>query len=97
MPKPPNPTIMQPLINVKVCDKNGQNCKILNACKFWKLNSKNEYYLDSTQALSKCNGILGVTSKDFTLIQKFIREMEIWIRNNIGSRINDQSQDQLTE
>ncbi len=97
MPKTPNPTLHQPIINVKVCDKDGSNCKILNVCKLWKMNSKNEWQLSSNEPLSKCNGVLGVNSKDFTLIQKFVREMEIWIRNNIGSRINDQPQEQPTE
>jgi len=96
-PEAPRPTLMQPLINVKVCNKDGSNCSILNACKFWNLNSKNEWTLLSTETLSKCNGILGVNSKDYTLIQKYVREMEIWIRNNIGSRINDQPQEQPTE
>lgn len=85
---PPKVDLRQPLIETKVCDKDGANCKILNVCKLWRINDKLEWYLVENMQLKKCSGIYGVTIDDFNKLRAYSREIDKWIGRNCGPSNN---------
>lgn len=88
-PLPPKVDLLQPIINVQVCE-NGE-CKILNVCKRWRIDDKKEWVLVGNEDLKgSCNGIFGVTVDDFTKMRDYSRKLESWIGNNCGSKDNGQ-------
>jgi len=87
-PKMPTPDLKQVLVNVQVC-KDGV-CTFLNACKVWHLTEENKWVLLETKELTYCSGIFGITSKELVDFKNYAREMDSWIGNNCGLRVNGQ-------
>jgi hypothetical protein len=61
-------------------------------CKRWRLNEEKKWYLVATENINSCIGIFGVTSKDFVLLKDYSRQIESWIGNNCGLRVNGESE-----
>lgn len=86
-PKPPSPVLKQTLIDQKVCEPGGGNCRIINECWLWKHDGREWKKVGSGPLKNpdhekSCHGSFGLSAKELNEGQEFIRRVEAWCRRH---------------
>jgi len=91
-PQPPKPTLKQTLFEQRLCDKNGQNCKVITACWFWQLDAQGEWVkvgegpLKNSNPERSCHGSFGLSAREINEFKEYVRRVNYWREQNCGAK-----------
>jgi hypothetical protein len=86
-PKIPDVVLKQTLYQQNICS--GASCARVDKCQYWEY--KNDQWIKTGEGpiknsdlLKSCHGSFGISAKEFTLFQEWVRQVKRWGEINCG-------------